>query len=429
MVRTGSVAIAAITSCTNTSNPTVMVGAGLLARSPGGRGPDHGQDVARAGLEGGHRLPRVGRPDGAARSSWASRWPATAARPASATAARSTSRSPRRSRRTTWSSSAVLSGNRNFEGRIHPLARASYLASPPLVVAFALAGRVDIDLTTEPLGTGSDGSPVFLADIWPSPEEIRSVIGESIDPELFRRTYAVVFEGDHRWRALPIPEGDRYVWDDASTYVAKPPFFDGLSADIGADRRHRGGACPGRAGRLRHHRPHLARRLDRPLVAGRPVAPGAWRGAARVQLVWRAARPPRGDDARHVREHPAAQPPRRGQGGAVHGPPAVRRGGVHLRRGDALRGRGRAARSSSPAASTAPARRATGPPRAPTLLGVRAVIAESLRADPPLQPGGHGRAAAPVPARRERGVARADRARVVHDPRPGRWSAPRQRSP
>jgi aconitate hydratase len=97
------------------------------------------------------------------------------------------------------------------------------------VVAFALAGRVDIDLTTEPLGTGSDGRPVFLADIWPEPDEIRTVIADSLDPELFRRTYATVFEGDDRWRALPIPSGDRYVWDEGSTYIAKPPFFDGLS--------------------------------------------------------------------------------------------------------------------------------------------------------------------------------------------------------
>jgi aconitate hydratase len=126
---------------------------------------------------------------------------------------------------------AVLSGNRNFEGRIHPLARASYLASPPLVVAFALAGRVDIDLTREPLGTGSDGRPVFLADIWPEPEEIRSVITGAIDPELFRRTYATVFEGDERWRALPIPSGDRYAWEADSTYIAKPPFFDGLTSE------------------------------------------------------------------------------------------------------------------------------------------------------------------------------------------------------
>ena len=100
---------------------------------------------------------------------------------------------------------------------------------PPLVVAFALAGRVDTDLTTEPLGFDDDGEPVFLADIWPSPDEIRSVIGTAIDPELFRRTYATVFEGDERWRALPIPSGDRYAWAADSTYIAKPPFFDGLS--------------------------------------------------------------------------------------------------------------------------------------------------------------------------------------------------------
>jgi aconitate hydratase len=126
---------------------------------------------------------------------------------------------------------AVLSGNRNFEGRIHPLVRASYLASPPLVVAFALAGRVDVDLATEPLGTGSDGQPVMLADIWPSPTEVREVVGGSVDAALFRETYASVFEGDDRWRALPIPTGDRYAWDPASTYIANPPFFEGLTAE------------------------------------------------------------------------------------------------------------------------------------------------------------------------------------------------------
>jgi aconitate hydratase len=126
---------------------------------------------------------------------------------------------------------AVLSGNRNFEGRIHPLARASYLASPPLVVAFALAGRVDIDLTSEPLGVGSDGQPVFLSEIWPAPEEIRTVIGTSISPELFRRTYASVFAGDDQWRALPIPDGNRFAWDPDSTYVARPPFLDGVGIE------------------------------------------------------------------------------------------------------------------------------------------------------------------------------------------------------
>ena len=126
---------------------------------------------------------------------------------------------------------AVLSGNRNFEGRIHPLVKASYLASPPLVVAFALAGRVDIDLESESIGTGSDGEPVFLADIWPSAEEIKAAIGEAVTPELFRATYASVFEGDDRWRALPVPEGERYAWDAASNYIAAPPFFAGLTTE------------------------------------------------------------------------------------------------------------------------------------------------------------------------------------------------------
>jgi aconitate hydratase len=109
--------------------------------------------------------------------------------------------------------------------------RASYLASPPLVVAFALAGRVDIDLTTEPLGQGTDGEPVFLADIWPGPDEVRSTIGAAVSPDLFREAYATVFEGDDRWRALPIPEGGTYLWDETSTYIAAPPFFTDLAPE------------------------------------------------------------------------------------------------------------------------------------------------------------------------------------------------------
>ena len=157
---------------------------------------------------------------------------------------------------------AVLSGNRNFEGRIHPQVRASYLASPPLVVAYALAGRVDIDLTTEPLGRDRDGAPVFLSDIWPRGEEVRAAIGEAVTPELFRATYASVFEGDERWRALPIPAGDRYAWDPASSYIALPPFFEGLTAEPAPVTDIVGRARAGGAGRLGDHRPHLARGLD-----------------------------------------------------------------------------------------------------------------------------------------------------------------------
>ena len=229
----GSVAIAAITSCTNTSNPTVMVGAGLLARNAVARGLTVNPSVKTslapgskavtgyleaAGLmaplaELGFALAGYGCTTCIGNSGPLDEPVATAVETHDLVVA------------------AVLSGNRNFEGRIHPLVRASYLASPPLVVAFGIAGRVDIDLTREPLGTGRDGAPVFLSDIWPSIDEIREVIGATIDPELFRRTYAVVFEGDDRWRALPIPTGDRYDWDPASTYIAKPPYFNGMTID------------------------------------------------------------------------------------------------------------------------------------------------------------------------------------------------------
>ena len=261
---------------------------------------------------------------------------------------------------------AVLSGNRNFEGRIHPLARASYLASPPLVVAFALAGRVDIDLTTEPLGTGigraagharrrlalARGDPAGHRQL----DRSRSSSGA---------TYAVVFDGDERWRALPIPAGDRYDWNRALDVHRQAAVLRRADRRAGAGRGHRRRPRPRRPRRLDHDRPHLAGRLDR----ARGRRPGDWlqeRGVApaRVQLVRRPARPPRGDDARHVREHPPPQRPRPGQGRPVHGPPPGRRGAVHLRRGDALPARGHAARRPRRAANTAPARRATGRPRA-----------------------------------------------------------------
>jgi aconitate hydratase len=126
---------------------------------------------------------------------------------------------------------AVLSGNRNFEGRIQQDVRANYLASPPLVVAYALAGSLNVDLTTEPLGTGRDGRPVSLKDIWPTEQEIQTTMLSAISAEMFRAQYASVFDGDARWRSLPVPTGDRFAWDESSTYIRKPPFLDGLSAD------------------------------------------------------------------------------------------------------------------------------------------------------------------------------------------------------
>ncbi len=230
-IGTGSVGIAAITSCTNTSNPTVMVGAGLLARNAVARGLRVAPTVKTSLAPGSKAVTGYLEKAGLMAPLEALGF-ALAGYGCTTCIGNSGPLDPAVAGAIEANDlvvAAVLSGNRNFEGRIHPLARASYLASPPLVVAFALAGRVDIDLTTQPLGTGSDGRPVFLADIWPSPDEIRSVIADSIDAELFQRTYAVVFEGDERWRALAIPDGQRYAWDPASTYVAKPPFLDGVA--------------------------------------------------------------------------------------------------------------------------------------------------------------------------------------------------------
>ncbi len=232
-VRTGSVAIAAITSCTNTSNPTVMIGAGLLARNAVARGLTVGPTV-KTSLAPGSRavtayLQAAGLMEPLERLGFELvGYGCTTCIGNSGPLDAPTAQAIEQHDLTV---AAVLSGNRNFEGRIHPLARASYLASPPLVVAFALAGRVDVDLTSEPIGRDPDGRPVMLEEIWPSADEIRSAIDTAIDPELFRRTYADVFEGDDRWRALPIPSGDRYAWDAASTYVARPPFFEGLAAE------------------------------------------------------------------------------------------------------------------------------------------------------------------------------------------------------
>jgi aconitate hydratase len=230
-IRTGSVVIAAITSCTNTSNPSVMVAAGLLARNAVERGLMT-KPWVKTSLAPGSRavtdyLSAAGLMD-----------PLEALRfhlvgygcttcignsgPLAEPVAQAIEEND-------IAAVAVLSGNRNFEGRIHPLARASYLASPPLVVAFALAGRIDIDLTTEPIGVDRDGTPVMLSDLWPTAEEIAGVVLRAVSGDVFRRNYASVFDGDERWRTLPVPEGDRYAWDPGSTYVARPPFFDGLA--------------------------------------------------------------------------------------------------------------------------------------------------------------------------------------------------------
>ncbi len=228
----GSVAIAAITSCTNTSNPTVMVGAGLLAKKAVEKGLQT-RPWVKTSLAPGSRAV-TGYLDKAGLTEYLDRlrfdlvgYGCTTCIGNSGPLAEPIAEAIEQHELV---AAAVLSGNRNFEGRVHPDVRAAYLASPPLVVAFALAGRVDIDLTSEPLGEGTDG-PVYLADIWPTQEEVAETIGQTVDADLFAESYSGVFEGDDRWRALPVPEGDTYAWDADSTYVQRPPFFHGLSPE------------------------------------------------------------------------------------------------------------------------------------------------------------------------------------------------------
>ena len=230
----GSVVIASITSCTNTSNPSVMVGAGLLAKAAVERGlsvPDAvktamapGSGVVTDYLEQAGLLPYL-EALGFHVVGYGCMTCIGNSGPLPVTVQREVEDGG-------LVVASVLSGNRNFEARIHPAVRANYLASPVLVVAYAIAGRVDIDLSAEPLGTGSDGSAVFLSDIWPSPEEVRDTISASLKPEMFAKRYARVADGDANWRNLPLPEeGGLFEWEPESTYVRYPPFFEGMASD------------------------------------------------------------------------------------------------------------------------------------------------------------------------------------------------------
>ena len=226
-LRHGSVVIAAITSCTNTSNPSVMVAAGLLAKKAVERGlrtPPWvktslapGSQVVTEYLTDAGLLPHL-----EALGFHVVGYGCTTCIGNSGPLPPEISQAIESGNLVAVS---VLSGNRNFEGRINPEVRANYLASPPLVVAYALAGRMDLDMTNEPLGWDPEDRPVYLRDVWPNTEEIRDVIEDSVRAEMFRARYASVFGGDERWRALPIPESERYQWDPGSTYIKEPPYF------------------------------------------------------------------------------------------------------------------------------------------------------------------------------------------------------------
>ena len=410
----GSVVIAAITSCTNTSNPFVMVGAALLARNAVEAGLTRkpwvkttlapGSKVVmdyyeRAGLTPyleklGFNLVGYGCTTCIGNSG---------PLPEAISAAVADS---------DLAVVSVLSGNRNFEGRINPDVKMNYLASPPLVVAYALAGTMDIDLTTEPIGTGADGKPVYLADIWPSPAEIEEVVRACVAPEMFSRDYADVFAGDERWAELDVPPGEVFAWDEASTYVRRPPYFDGMPADPAPVTDIHGArvlAMLGDSVTTDHISPAGAIKADSPagqyltshgierrdfnsygsrrgnhevMIRGtfanirlrNQLAPGT-EGGVTVKL-------PEGTQT-SIYEASRALP------GRGHAAGRARRQGVRLRVLARLGREGHGA-----------ARRPGRPGRV-------------VRADPPVQPDRDGRAAAAVQARRERELARAHRPRGV----------------
>jgi len=226
----GSVVIAAITSCTNTSNPSVMVAAGLVAKRAVERGLNT-KPWVKTSLAPGSKVV-TGYLDQAGLTSYLDKLGFQTVGYGCTTCIGNSGPLPEPISSAIEEGSlvvaSVLSGNRNFEGRIHPEVRANYLASPPLVVAYALAGRIDIDLDTEPVGQGSDDEPVFLRDLWPSRKEIEDTIRTAVKSETFRATYKDVYTGDETWRTLPVPEGDRYAWEPDSTYVKLPPYFEGM---------------------------------------------------------------------------------------------------------------------------------------------------------------------------------------------------------
>jgi aconitate hydratase len=231
----GSVVIAAITSCTNTSNPSLMLGAGLLAKKAVERGLTAKPWVKTSFAPGSKVVTDYIEKAGL--------WPALNSLGFNLVGYGCTTcignsgplSDPigKAIKDHNLVAVAVLSGNRNFEGRVHPLCRANYLASPPLVVAYALAGRMDFDIVNEPLAKDTSGKPVYLRDIWPSPQEVESTMRSAVTSEMFSKEYADVFTGDEHWRALPVPEGDLYAWDNKSTYIKNPPYFEGMPQQPG----------------------------------------------------------------------------------------------------------------------------------------------------------------------------------------------------
>lgn len=230
----GSIVIAAITSCTNTSNPDVMLAAGMLARNAVKKGLMPKPYIKCSLSPGSHVVTQYYEKAGV--QSYLDEMGFTTAGYGCMTCIGNSGEIPDVVQNAVIDNelvaSAVLSGNRNFEGRVHPHTRANYLASPPLVIAYALAGTVDFDFETTPLGQDQNGKDVFLSEIWPTREEVSAVTGRSIDPSMFKGVYESILDGSEMWQNLEAPSGKLYEWDESSTYIANPPFFASTEAEL-----------------------------------------------------------------------------------------------------------------------------------------------------------------------------------------------------
>ncbi len=410
----GSVVIAAITSCTNTSNPSVMIGAGLVAKKAVEKGLTSKPWVKTSLAPGSKVVTDYLKKSGL--DTYLDQIGFNLVGYGCTTCIGNSGPLPEEISAEINERglvvASVLSGNRNFEGRIQQDVRANYLASPPLVVAYALAGSMNIDISREPLGTGKDGQPVYLKDVWPSEKEIQQAMLHSVTSEAFRKQYASVFDGDARWQKLPVPTGDRLPVGGrfhvrAQAAIPRRPVDDAAGA-VGSARGP--GACG--AGRQHHHRSHFAGRQHQGEQPRGQVFDRARRRPERLQLVRCAPWQPRSHDARHVCEHPHQEPDGAWDRRRCDRLPAWRRRDADLRRGDEVSSRRCAARRD----------RWQG-----IRIGILARLGGEghdaarregrdcgeLRTYSPQQPREHGRAAAAVQGRRERGDTRHHRPRSL----------------
>ena len=334
----GDVVIAAITSCTNTSNPSVMMAAGLLAKKAVEKGLTVKPWVKTSLAPGSQVVEEYYEKSGLQKYLDALGFNLVGF--GCTTCIGNSGPLPEEIseliKKNNLVAAAVLSGNRNFEGRVNADVRANYLASPPLVVAYAIAGSMQVDVAKAPLGTDKNGKKVYLRDIWPTNREIDSVIRKSINKQMFTKKYGDVFKGDANWRKISVQGGLTYKWDDRSTYVQNPPYFEGMQKRSQPIEDIVDARVLGLFLELDHDRPHFAGRLHQRRKPGRRVSARPPGPSERLQPIRHAARQSSGDDARHFRQHSHQKPNGAGRRRRLHHPLSVETAHDDLRRGDAL---------------------------------------------------------------------------------------------